>query len=299
MPGYRMAVLMTSFNRRELTLRALRRLFAQRGAEGLALTVFLTDDGSTDGTSDAVRAEFPEVRLLSGDGSLFWNRGMRKAFAAAMAEGFDGYLLLNDDTMLADDALRNLLDESVLQRALGTTAIVVGSTRSSETGAHSYGGMRVRRSGLTVAFEKIAPSEDEAIVCDTMNGNIVLIPADVARVVGNLEARFHHHFGDLDYGMRAGRAGFRVVIARGYLGECGNNSAQGTWRDTTQPFKKRWKSLCSPKGQPVAEWVLFTWRHYGWRWLHYACSPYVKTVVTSLRSKKMSPPAVKDVLTHE
>jgi GT2 family glycosyltransferase len=280
----RIAVLMTSFNRREYTLRALRRLFAQTGVNDVRLTAFLVEDGCTDGTGDAVMAEFPAVRVLHGDGSLFWNRGMRMAFAAALDEGFDAYLLLNDDTMLEQDALRRLMNVSGAQAAKGVTAIVVGSTRSPETGVLSYGGICLRKRGVSAWMEKIEPGVDDTVACDTMNGNIVLIPAEIARAIGNLDGRFHHHFGDLDYGFRARRAGFAVVIAPGFLGECGTNSRQGTWRDAALPFKKRWKNLHSPKGQPFGQWVLFTRRHYGWRWPLYAVSPYVKTVLSGALS---------------
>ena len=287
----RVAVLMTSFNRREFTLRSLRALDAQRGLEGLAVSVFLVDDGSTDGTSGAVAAEFPAVRVLRGDGTLYWNRGMRMAFEAALCEGFDAYVLLNDDTMLCEDAVRRLADVCAALDIEGKTAIVVGSTRSAESGVLSYGGIRVRRQGLQVSFEKVLPHVERLTECDTMNGNIVWIPAAVAQKVGNLDARFHHHFGDLDYGLRAQRAGFSVVAAPGYLGTCGNNAIQGTWRDTTLPLAKRWKSLLGPKGQPPREWLLFTRRHYGWRWPLYACSPYVKTLVSSLFAggRRMAP----------
>lgn len=279
---HRIAVLMTSFNRRELTLASLAALFAQERPGAAELTAFLVDDGCTDGTGDAVRALFPHVRVLRGDGTLYWNGGMRMAFAAALRESFDAYLLLNDDTRLNGDALTRLLECAERQRAGGTPAIVVGSTRSPLNGRLSYGGIRQKRHGFGVTFEKVPPSEEEAVACDTMNGNIALIPAEVTKVVGNLEARFHHHFGDLDYGLRARRAGFAVVVAPGYLGECASNSAGGTWRDTSLPLARRWKNLLSPKGQPPAEWLLFTRRHYGWRWLYYACSPYVKTLYSSL-----------------
>jgi GT2 family glycosyltransferase len=281
---HRISVLMTSFNRREMTLRSLGSVFGQAGLDGVQLTVFLVEDGCTDGTGEAVRAAYPQVRLLHGDGSLYWNGGMRVAFAAALRDGFDGYLLLNDDTRLDDDALSRLVACSERQLVAGGPAIVVGSTRSPLNGRLSYGGILRKRRGFSVVFEKVEPRADEAIACDTMNGNIVLIPAAVAAVVGNLEARFHHHFGDLDYGLRARRAGFAVMVAPGYLGECATNPARGTWRDAGAPLAKRWKHLMSPKGQPVAEWLLFTRRHFGWRWMHYAWSPYVKTVVSGLRA---------------
>jgi hypothetical protein len=39
---------------------------------------------SSDGTSEAVCEAFPQASILRGQGSLFWNGGMRVAFEAAM-----------------------------------------------------------------------------------------------------------------------------------------------------------------------------------------------------------------------
>lgn len=72
----RIAVLLTVFNRRETTLTCLESLFSGSVPEGYSIEVYLTDDGCTDGTTDAVRERFPDVRIVAGDGSLYWNRGM-------------------------------------------------------------------------------------------------------------------------------------------------------------------------------------------------------------------------------
>lgn len=278
----RIAVLMTSFNRRDSTLRSLTALLHQRDTAAVDLRVFLVDDGSADGTSSAVQAAFPDVHLLRGDGSLYWNGGMRMAFAAAMQQSFDAYVLLNDDTILYEDAIARLVVCARARIGSGKPAIVVGSTVSPHTGKHTYGGMVKRTHGISLAFEKIPPHACLPVPCDAMNGNIVLIPREVAEEVGNLEARFRHQFGDLDYALRAKHAGYEVIVAAGYLGECATNSSAGTWRDTSLPLKKRWRHLLSPKGTPVREWFLFTRRHYGWRAIYYAISPYLQTIASSL-----------------
>ena len=69
------AVLLTVFNRKEKTLKCLSRLFAQLPVEDLQIDVFLTDDGCTDGTAEAVENLFPSVHTLKGNGDLYWNRG--------------------------------------------------------------------------------------------------------------------------------------------------------------------------------------------------------------------------------
>jgi GT2 family glycosyltransferase len=284
MPIHEIAVLMTSFNRREVTLKSLDSLFSQQKVEEIQFTVFLVDDGSTDGTSGAVTSLFPQVKLLQGDGTLFWNGGMRLAFATAMRESFDAYLFLNDDTALYSDALENITECARRWLAASGPAIVVGSTNSPDSGKHSYGGIAMRADGFALKLEKVTPHESLPIGCDTMNGNIALIPSEVAAVIGNLDKRFLHQFGDLDYGLRARRAGFDVVVAPGYMGECSLNSPNGTWRDSRMTFKRRWKNLTSPKGVPFGEWLFFTRRHYGWRWPYYAISPYLKTITSSRSS---------------
>jgi len=279
---HNIAVLMTSFNRRELTLRSLSSLYRQMNPSDIQISVFLVDDGCTDGTAEAVTSHFPEVNLLPGDGTLFWNGGMRKAFAAAMQGAFDAYIFLNDDTILYEDALMRAIACAHSCMAAGAPAIVVGSTLSPITGGHSYGGILRRFRGLELTFEKVLPHSWSSTPCDTMNGNFAIVPKEIAAVVGNVERRFRHQFGDLDYGLRAKRAGFDVVVAPGYVGECHPNSSAGSWRDPSVAFARRWASLNSPKGVPFSEWFLFTWRHYGWRWPYYSISPYLKTIASSL-----------------
>lgn len=275
----RIAVVMTCFNRREKTVACLERLFHQTGAEHLQVSVFLLDDGSNDGTSQAVLERWPEVRLLHGDGSLFWNRGMHQAFAAAMHVGFDAYVWLNDDTMLLPDALRRMVDTWAELEAKGMRGIVAGSTYDAVSGKWSYGGFRWKH-GWRPALVPVEPGMNAAVPCDTMNGNCTLIPREVALMLGNLEPAFHHSFGDFDYGLRAHGMGVGVYIAPGYVGSCSDNPVVGTWRDGGSSFIRRWKHLRSPKGSPISQWALYCRRHLGYLWPLYAISPYAKTLAS-------------------
>ena len=53
---------MTCFNRKDMTLRCLKQLYAQQ--TDAAMDVFLCDDGSSDGTFEAVRENFPDVYIF-------------------------------------------------------------------------------------------------------------------------------------------------------------------------------------------------------------------------------------------
>lgn len=60
--------------------------------------------------------------------------------------------------------------------------------------------------------------------CHTMNGNCVLNPKAVAKLVGNLGADLIHSTGDLDYGFRLRQQVGSVWLTPGFIGTCQVNS---------------------------------------------------------------------------
>ena len=75
----------------------------------MSIGTYVVDDGSEDGTSEAVLQTIPETHLIAGSGNLYWGGGMRLAFKEAMKDGWDFYLLLNDDVILKPSAIEILL----------------------------------------------------------------------------------------------------------------------------------------------------------------------------------------------
>jgi len=252
------AVVMTCHNRRETTLKCLRSLYGQTLPDSVVLETYLVDDGCSDGTDGAVREHFPAVRVLQGDGNLYWCGGMRMAWAEAMKGDYNYYLWLNDDTILLENALQVLLKSSQqIHKQEGKEGIVVGSCRDAETGERTYGGSLCN--GLPL--EPIACPQP----CELMNGNIALIPHGVSKVVGNLSTEFAHTSADNDYGLRAIKAGFTLWVAPGYQGLCAAND-HALWADPKVPIGERWASLHDPKGQPPYEIYIYARRHKGFLW---------------------------------
>jgi GT2 family glycosyltransferase len=192
---------------------------------------------------------------------------MRAAWQAAAETKPDVFVWLNDDVTLKPRALETLRIAAQEQPA----AIIVGSCVSAEAGELSYGGRR--RLGMHPGKLAAIPPGDVLKPCDTFEGNIVWIPAAIYDRVGNL-APFRHAMGDIDYGYRATRAGFRIFIAPGYLGVCSNNSRGGTWEDAALPRSVRWRKLTGIKGLPPRDWWRFCRAHGRLRAPLYFVSPY-------------------------
>jgi len=273
----RLAALMTCHNRVAVTLKCLETLKAQKTGE-CKVDIFLVDDGSTDGTTNAVRSYYPEINIIAGDGGLYWCGGMHRAFGQAMEKGYDFYLWLNDDTTLDPDALSRLLNAyDLASNSHGKALIVVGSVRDPSTGEFSYGGWQ-RKTGLrlTTSWMRVPPEIDRPVFCDTMNGNCVLIPSEVVQRVGNLDPVFRHGMGDLDYGLRASAKGCKIMLAPGSFGHCLKNDGTGLWFDAQLSTLARWKKLLGPKGMPVMPWLIFTFRHKGPLWFFVWIAPYLQ-----------------------
>lgn len=277
----RIAVILTCFNRRQKTVACIDAVLAQTALHDTVIDFFITDDGSTDGTAEALREKHDRIALFKGDGTLFWNGGMRLAWDAAMRMDYDFYLWLNDDTFLYPETLRRLLDTAGgMKGRYGNACIAIGSTHDVN-GQISYGG-ELRRSWLRpLTVDQVAPLE-VAQPCDTFNGNCVLVSRAAARVLGNLDPGFIHAMGDTDYGFRARRAGIPMWVIPGYAGTCVNDdNITGGFGDPSLPLALRMSKALAPKGLPLRPWQRLCQRHAGFFWPVYWCWPYLKIVLTS------------------
>lgn len=224
------AVLVTCHNRVVMTLRGLRLLLPQLRADD---EVFMVDDGSKDGTSAQVRAKFPRVRIIVGDGTLYWAKGMRMAWKKAVEEraDWDGYLWLNDDTELRSDAIEKILAENDGAR------IVVGELENAK-GEIVYG---VREGRL-------------------FTGNCVLVPKTVYEKLGMICGEYAHAWADYDYAMMAREAGIEVKSA-GIVGRAEGHPNRPSL--SRLDLRGRLRLLNSPKGWNLHDLWLYRRRHWG------------------------------------
>lgn len=240
------AVLLTCFNRREKTLACLQRLFDLN----INIDVFLVDDGSTDGTSDAVAELFPQVALIRGSGALFWNRGMHLAWSVAAKQGYRYYLWLNDDVVIYKHCLDELLECS----SAWHDRVVVAGLVDAADGQVIYGGtdsadcLLMPNGGMQNVFH--------------MNGNVVLVSAQAFDIVGNLDPVYHHDLGDVDYGYRARKHGVPVVTSKSFVarGERNDFCRVRLWGSN---LKTRFRRLYSPLGNPPSINFYFRRKHKG------------------------------------
>ena len=253
------AVLYTCFNRKEKTLSSLKGLFSSQDAYNvkatspIELAVFLTDDGCTDGTADAIRETFSskKITILKGNGNLYWAGGMRTSWNEALKyhEKWDFYLLLNDDTILQDNAFEELMNTH--RYCLGKyyrEGIYSGITCAHDNTSHiTYGG-DVVLNNLTGKRKRLSIS-DTPQMCDFTNANIMLVPKSIVDAIGILYSGYKHSAADFDYTYKARSLGYPVLVTANACGYCDfDHESQESMRDKiiSMSLRERKKFLSSP-----------------------------------------------------
>jgi hypothetical protein len=108
-----LSIVIVSYNTRRLLLACVASIYA--GAS-LPVEVIVVDNGSTDGSADAIRAQFPQVRLIANRHNAYFSAGNNQGIWAATGR----YVLaLNPDTLVRGDTLRQLVAQMDADPHLG------------------------------------------------------------------------------------------------------------------------------------------------------------------------------------
>lgn len=211
------SVIIPTRDTRDLTRRCLAALAASSRPPA---EVFVIDDGSRDGTREAVGAAFPHTAVIEQPEP----RGFTASINAAWPRATGAIvLLLNSDTEVAPSALARIADAFQTDASLG----IAGATLRHPDGRLQWSAGReptpwwlfIMSSGLSSTLGRLpgwrrARPESQA----NGTGDVPWVPATAMAVrrevqadIGIFDAAFPLYAQDLDYCYRARAAGWRVA----------------------------------------------------------------------------------------
>lgn len=178
------------------------------------LEIILVDDGSTDGTYEFLRKNYSRIKILNGDGNLWWTGSLHLGVTEVVKQAKNGDFLLtvNNDCVFNKDYVSKLVESSNKNdRAIvGSSIIDKKSNKLVETG--------VEIDWSKGQFKSIKPSGSKKRVVtgmDTLPTKGTLFPIEVFRTIGNFnKSAFPHYLSDYEFVCRAVKSGFCLVVDR-------------------------------------------------------------------------------------
>jgi GT2 family glycosyltransferase len=206
------AVVVLNWNGRDDTLACLRSL---RRAEAAELRVLVVDNGSSDGSVEAIRAEFPELEAIELGRNAGFAGGNNAGIERALELGAGFVLVLNNDVEVDPGAVAALVAEARARPDAGALSAKIlffdppdliwfaGASFDPRSG---YNG---RQRGYR------QPDDgrwDEVVETDRVCGAAMLVPRPVLERVGTFDERLFAYSEDTDWSLRARAAGYRHYV---------------------------------------------------------------------------------------
>ncbi len=196
-----------NWNRKDDTLASLTSLFEQATA-GFSLEVLLVDNGSTDGSVEAVEKRLPSVGVIRLPDNLGYSAGMNIGLRAALDRGADWTFLVNNDAIAEPCSLERLV-ASTSRPGIGIAAPTVYYAGESNRVWPSAG--RRRRLSLAPIDTTAEARSGGAYDVDWANACCILVRRELWEQVGLFDEHYRFYYEDHDLCIRAKNAGWRIV----------------------------------------------------------------------------------------
>ncbi len=244
-------------NRREITQAFARRLASQT-LPGIHLVV--VDDGSTDGTADAVRGVYGATTILTGSGHLWWGGSLHKAVTWLRAQNLPDstvVVFMNDDVSFDDEFFARAVEEL---RGLPSRSFLVAP------GVFSTSGRLSEEAGVTdwSRFKIMHYGDRPDRIDHATTRSLLMLWADLKGVGGFHPTLVPHYTSDYIFTMTAHRQGIRLVPAKSVCakfsdettGDHGLGTSRG-WARVRKMFSPRFSY--NPLHQAFFVWYICPW----------------------------------------
>lgn len=227
------------YNHIDDTLECLHSLTA---SEGGPYNILFTDNASTDGSPEKVRAAFPSVHVLETGDNLGFARGFNAGLRDAADHGAEWFFMINNDTVVDPACLRLLLEDAAAhpEAGLWVPKILYYADREVIWSA----GSRFRRFPPAVVMRGTRHPDDGSFdsprTLQYATSCALLISRRFLQEVGLLDGDFFIMCDDYDWCVRAADQGFSIRFV---------------------PEAKLWHKVSKSTG--VGTPNPFFWRQYG------------------------------------
>jgi GT2 family glycosyltransferase len=181
------------------------------GTKGTEFEVIVSDNGSTDGSLEWIRANYPAARIVENKANLGYAKGNNAGIAHCTG---DYILILNPDTIIHGDGLDHWVEFAERHpeagafgcRVLNKDGSYQDPARPFPTNWHYFlVAMRLRQND----YGRFKGEVEREI--DWQSGCAVLVRGKLLKELGGFDERFFYHFEEVDLCYRVWRAGWKIL----------------------------------------------------------------------------------------
>lgn len=208
---FRVEIVAPVHNRKAITLQCLKSI-SRLNRPGFDIHTVIVDDGSTDGTSEAIREQFPDVEVVPGDGNLWFTEGTNVGVRAALKHNPKYVLMINDDQVFDADALAYMIEtaENNERSVVGSLLLLWDTPHRLFQVAPVW---ETWRGGWRHWYKQtIWTVPERPWRVDSIVGNCVLVPKQAFDEAGLMDSKRYPNFGDAEFTPRLKKRGWELLI---------------------------------------------------------------------------------------
>jgi hypothetical protein len=216
----KLSVVIICWNDLRVIRECLRSIY--QGTHAIDFEVLVSDNGSTDGSVEFVRENYPEVRVLENRANLGFAKGNNVGIRAA---GADYVLILNPDTIIHDGALDRLVqfaDKHPEAGAFGCKVLNPDGTYQVSARlfptvwrywVSALGLKKLANLSSLFLFEEYPHwYGDTERPIDWQSGCCVMFRSGLLKSLGGFDEQFFYHFEEVDLCRRVWAARFPILF---------------------------------------------------------------------------------------
>jgi len=224
------SVILVNWNTADLTCRAISSVLDDANESSLSVEVIVVDNGSAEGSVEAIRQNFPALEILENTQNLGFARAVNRAVWKATGEVI---LLLNTDAVLRSGSLSAFKSAFDADPQIG----IAGGALVSPDGA-KQNCIAPFPSLLTELFNKsllrtlaqkyrtkVSDGATEPFEVDSVIGASLAIRGKTLAAIGGLDERFFFFFEETDWCYQCRKLGWKVACVPGAVVEHGQGES--------------------------------------------------------------------------